>query len=283
MKYELIHLKDHFSALGNNNCDPTLEIYLPFNMTEMNRENQKRPCMLICPGGGYCMCSQREAEPIALHFLPEGYNVFILTYSVNPNRFPTQLREVAAAMELIYKNADEWNCDTSKIAIIGFSAGGHLAAHYSTMYDCKEVREMFPESKPVNASVLSYPVITADPKYAHLGSFDVITGKSPEERTEEEINYFSCDRNVKESTPPAFLWHMSGDNGVPVENSLLYSAALSKYKIPFELHIYPKGWHGSSTCDRQTCDDTSNEFLSHSAAWLDNLKKWLKLIGFTNK
>ena len=124
MIYEKIHLKEHFDFLGANDADPTLELYLPRNLSEMKREQQKRPCMLILPGGAYAFCSQRESEPMALHFLPEGYNVFVLTYSVAPHRFPTQLREVAAAMELIHANADKWNCDVSKIAIMGFSAGG---------------------------------------------------------------------------------------------------------------------------------------------------------------
>ena len=107
------------------------------------------PAVLICPGGGYVMCSQRESEPVALNFLPEGYNVFVLTYSVAPHRFPTQLREVAAAMELIYANAAAWHCDTERVAIMGFSAGGHLAAHYSTCFDCPQVREIFPDSKNI--------------------------------------------------------------------------------------------------------------------------------------
>ena len=82
MVYEKIHLKAHYPFLGEDGKDPVLELYLPYNMTEMKRQDQKRPCMLICPGGGYWMVSQRECEPIALHLLPEGYNVFVLTYSV---------------------------------------------------------------------------------------------------------------------------------------------------------------------------------------------------------
>ena len=188
MNHSVLHLKDYFSFLGNDGCDPTVEMYLPYNMVEMRRGDRKRPCMIVCPGGGYAMCSQRESEPIALQFLPDGFNVFVITYSVAPHRFPTQLREVAALMDLIYRNAEEWNCDTSKIAIIGFSAVGHLAAHYSTMYDCKEVREVFPKSKPVNASVLCYAVITADPAGGHMGSFDNLLGKT--ERTKS----FSLER-----------------------------------------------------------------------------------------
>ncbi len=278
MKCEILHLKDYYPFLGEDNCDPTVEMYLPFNLTEMGRENDKRPCMIVCPGGAYAFCSQREAEPIALQFLPQGYNVFTITYSVNPHRFPTQLREVAALMELIYKNADAWNCDTEKIAIIGFSAGGHLAAHYSTMFDCKEVREVFPESKSVNASVLCYPVITADPSHAEMGSIHNLVGKT--DISPEETEYFSCDKNVKDATPPAFIWHTAEDGLVPVMNSMLYAEALSAHKVPFELHIYPYGAHGLSTGDAQTNGDM-NEKIEHMGNWLTSLEKWLKLIGFT--
>ncbi len=275
MIYEKLHLKNYFEFLGENGADPTLEIYLPYNMTEMNRQNQKRPCMVVCPGGGYCMCSQRESEPIALNFLPEGFNVFLLTYTCAPAKFPTQLREVAAVMELIYKNADNWNCDTTKVSIIGFSAGGHLAAHYSTMYDCKEVREVFPESKGVNGSILSYPVITALEGNCHQGSFENLVGHYP--LSEQEMNYFCPDRCVKQNTPPAFIWHTAEDNCVPVISSLLYAQALSKYNIPFELNIFPKGEHGSSTCDAQTIDNVDNT-VNYNHKWLNSVKEWLKFM-----
>ena len=275
MQHQVLHLKEKFPFLGENGCDPTLEIYLPYNMTEMCRQDWKRPCLLVCPGGGYGMVSQREAEPIGLHFLPEGYNVFILTYSVAPNRFPTQIREVAAAMELIHCNADAWNCDTSRVAILGFSAGGHLAAHYSTCHDCAEVREVFPDSHPVNASILCYPVITADPAYAHMGSFCNLTGRDP--ITAEDIEKFSCDRWVTDHTPPAFLWHTAADGGVPVMNSLLYAGALADHSIPFELHVYPFGNHGLATVDKHT-NNGLDEKTSHAAQWLPAVKKWLNLI-----
>ena len=275
MKHERLDLKNYFSFLGKEGRNPILEIYLPYNMTEMKRENQKRPCMLVCPGGGYGMCSERESEPIALHFLPEGFNVFVLTYSCAPNRFPTQIREVAAAIELIYKNAEEWNCDTDKIAIMGFSAGGHLAAHYSTMFDCKEVREVFPESKSVNASVLCYPVISANARTAHMGSFVNLLGHEPENQAEED--YFSCEKQVREITPPAYIWHTAEDTCVPVKISLLYAQALAEKGVPFELHIFPFGGHGLSTCDSQTIDDMIPTF-EYNAQWLADLKKWLKVI-----
>ena len=87
MKHERLELKNYFDFIGANGENPVVETYLPYNMVEMNRQNQKRPCMVVCPGGGYGMCSERESEPIALQFLSEGFNVFVLTYSVAPHRF----------------------------------------------------------------------------------------------------------------------------------------------------------------------------------------------------
>lgn len=275
MKHELIHLKDTFPFLGNNGCDPTVEVILPYNMTEMGRQDRKRPCLVVCPGGAYAAVSQRESEPIGLHFLPEGYNVFLLTYSVAPNRFPTQLREVAAVMELIHRNADNWNCDTDRVAIIGFSAGGHLSAHYSTSYNCPEVREVFPNSHPVQASILCYPVITADPKYAHVGSIINLSGHDP--LTAEDLEKYACEKLVSDQTPPAFLWHTAADNGVPVMNSLLYAGALAAHNIPCELHVYPFGSHGLATVDEHT-NNGLDEKTAHAADWLPAVKKWLKLI-----
>lgn len=272
MVCEKLELKNFFPFLGEEGRNPTLDLYLPYNLAEMNRQDELRPCLLVCPGGAYSMCSERESEPIALKFLEMGFNVFVLTYSIAPNRFPSQIREVAAAMELIYKNAAEWHCDTEKIAIMGFSAGGHLAAHYTTMFDCKEVREVFPESKSVNASILCYPVITADFNHAHKGSFLNLLGHAPNKKEED---YFSCERNVKPTTPPAFIWHTAADDCVPVKNSLLYAEACSKNGVPFEMHIYPFGWHGLSTSDRLT-NTPGNPILDYDHQWLDSAKKWLK-------
>lgn len=274
MKNEVIYLKDRFPFLGKDGKNPDVTLYLPDPMTEMGRDNWKRPCIVICPGGGYGMVSQREAEPLAFYFLPLGYNVFVVRYSVAPNRFPTQLREVAAVMELIYENADAWHCDTRRVAIMGFSAGGHLAAHYSTCYDIPEVREVFPESKPVQASILCYPVITADPAIAHLGSFRNLLGV--EKLTEEQTEKFSCDCRVTDKTPPAFLWHTAEDNVVPVANSLVYARALSDHQIPFALHIYPHGWHGLATVDGETNGELPCKIVI-AKDWLEQVRNWLQI------
>lgn len=274
MIYRIIHLKDIFPFLGEQNADPTLAAYLPDNLSEMGRDDWRRPCLLICPGGGYVMCSQRESEPIALRFLPEGYNVFVLTYSVAPHCFPTQLREVAAAMELIYSSAAQWHCDTERIAIMGFSAGGHLAAHYSTSYDCPEVRERFPQSKGVQAAILGYPVITANPQFAHMGSFESLLGHSP--LTGEETARFSCEKRVTAHTPPTFLWHTAPDDCVPVMNSLLYAQALAEHGVPFAMRIYPCGGHGLATVDTQT-NSPLEPSVAIASEWIAEAKQWLKI------
>lgn len=275
MSYEIIHLKDRFPVLGQGGRDPTVAVYLPDNLSEMQREDEKHPCLIVCPGGSYEFCSQRESEPVALHFLPEGFNVFVLTYSVSPHRYPAQLREVAGLMELLHENAERWHCDVSRVAIMGFSAGGHLAAHYSTSHSSPAVRAAFPDSKPVQASILCYPVITADPAWAHPGSFDALTGKPA--RTAEELELLSCDRQVQSDTPPAFLWHTAADELVPVMNSLLYAQAMARQGVPFELHIYPYGEHGLSTSDRITID-APGPVHAYDHVWLADAKKWLQLV-----
>ena len=272
MEYKLLHLTREFPELAQGDADPTLEAYLLSNLGEMGRQEQKRPCILLCPGGAYAFCSRREAEPIAVHFLPEGYQVFILTYSTAPHRFPTQLRQVAAALELIHRNAEAWHCDTERIALMGFSAGGHLAASYATRYDCAQVRSLFPESKAVAASILCYPLITADWDFTHRDSMTNLLGHRPDPA---ETAFFSNENHVTPHTPPAFLWHTAADGAVPVKNSLVYAQALAAQGVPFELHVYPQGDHGLSTCDEQTCDSV-DAAIAYDSAWLPALKRWLK-------
>ena len=180
MNHQIISLADHFPILGEDGKNPTVERYSPTNMDLDPCRDAKRPCLVILPGGGYSRISPREAEPLALHFLSLGYHTFVLNYTPGPDHnFPTQLREVAAVLELIHREADTWLCDTDRIAIMGFSAGGHLAAHYTNAYDCPQVREVFPNSHPVQACVLAYSVISGDPAISHANSFENLLGKMP--------------------------------------------------------------------------------------------------------
>lgn len=270
-----IHMKEVYPFLGENGCDPVLTVYLPSPIPEMNWKDWTRKCILICPGGGYGFVSEREGEPIALKFAAEGYNAFVLKYSIAPHKFPTAIREAAAAMELIHANAAAWKCEIDHIAIIGFSAGGHLAGHYTNCYDCPQVREVFPESKAVNASILCYPVITSDPSHSHAGSFRNLSGH--QELTAEDHEMFSLERKVTPNTPPTFLWHTAPDDCVPVMNSLLYAQALAANKVPFTVHIYPDGWHGLATVDGTT-NNPLPEKIAQANGWLDAAYLWLNTV-----
>ena len=170
-------------------------------------------------------------------------------------------------MELIRRNADAWNCDPDRVAIMGFSAGGHLAAHYSTSFDCPEVREVFPHSHPVKASILCYPVITADPAFTHMGSIINLSGHDP--ITAEDTARFSCEKLVTDHTPPAFLWHTAEDGLVPVEQSIRFAQSCADHGVPVELHVFPFGPHGLGLGQEDKGPGTSQwsgllgKFLTH--------------------
>ena len=271
-----VQLKDYYCFLGDDNKNPTVSCYLPNNLNEMGRANDKRPSIVICPGGSYAYCSEREAEPVALNFLRLGFNAFVLNYSCTPHKYPTQLCEVAATFDLVCKNADEWNCDSEKIGIAGFSAGGHLAAHYSNAYSCDDVRKVFANSKKPAFSVLSYPVISADESFAHKGSFKNLVGEFPKDA---KANQFSCEKLVSSDTPPTFIWHTAEDQVVPAKNSIVYAGALADNKVPFSLHIYPYGYHGISTCDELTNNkENLNDKIKITSNWLNDFKMWIETI-----
>ena len=248
-----------------------MDVYLPEPLEEMGRGEQKRPVLVICPGGAYRFCSQREAEPIALHFLTDGYCVLVLSYSVAPHVFPRQLQEVAGVLELICQNAELWHCDTEKIALMGFSAGGHLAAHYANAFDIPQVRSAFPHSKGVQASLLCYPVISSREDLRHAESFQNLTGTEDCARWEQ----VSCEKLVTGKTPPTFLWHTAKDNAVPVSNTLVYGQALAAHGVPFEMHVFPEGAHGLATADAVT-NDCLPAGAGKNALWLPLAKEWLK-------
>jgi acetyl esterase/lipase len=227
----------------------TLTTYILDNTPEIDNE-RTRPMVIICPGGGYRFVSEREAEPVAMHLLAMGIHVAILRYSVYPAMFPTAITQLAKAVAFVRDNAEEWHVIKNKIIVAGFSAGGHLAASLGTLWQepfLSELIQLPKESYQPNGLVLSYPVISSG-EYAHRDSFVALL----QDRYEELLEKMSLEKQVSVDTPPAFVWHTFEDNLVPVENSLLFTQALNKYKIPFELHIYPKGAHGLSLATEET-------------------------------
>ena len=203
--------------------------------------------------------------------LEKGFSFFPTEWTLDGYRYISTFGD-----QIIHRNAESWNCDENHIAIMGFSAGGHLATHYSSNFDCAEVRSVFPESYPVAASILCYPVITADPAYTHLESIENVSGHKP--ITQEDVKRFSCELLVTEQTPPAYIWHTAEDQSVPVYNSFLYARALSEKHIPFEFHVFPFGAHGLATCDEQTNDGEITARIAHNQRWIEESQQWLKLL-----
>ncbi len=228
-----------------------------------------RPAIIICPGGGYGMVSEREAVPVAKAFVAAGYHAFILKYSVGEKAKDFRpLFQLASAIAEVRKNADEWGIDPNRIAVCGFSAGGHLAASLGTLYNEEKFLKICPDLGNIrpDAMVLGYPVIAAD-EYAHVGS---ISRVSDSEVGSEKYCWFGLDKRVDETTPPTFMWHTAEDATVPVENSLKFAAALSAVKVPFELHILPKGYHGMSVCTEEV-----GSYDPYNARWVEWCVTWL--------
>ncbi len=272
MIHEKILLSEHFECLKESGSSAVLTTYIS-DVGAKNEINRTRPAILIFPGGGYEFTSEREAEPIALMFAHAGFNAFVLDYSVAPVRYPAQLLEASAAVALIRKNHLEWNTLPDKIAVCGFSAGGHLAASVGTMWQENFIHKALDigsgDNKP-NAMILCYPVITGLEK-AHRGSFDNLLGMDAEHSMTE---YLSLENRVSPLCPPSFLWHTFDDNVVPVKNSLLMAAALEENNVPFEMHIYDSGVHGLSLCSAETAASPV-QINSHAASWTKLCTEWL--------
>lgn len=257
------------------------DVYLDTYVRDFSNEfpTNTRPAMLVLPGGGYEMCSDREAEPIANQYLAMGFSCFVLRYSVGKNAsmkmpdFSQPLLDASLAMSIIRKNADEWGIDSNKIAVIGFSAGGHLAASLATMWNDRKIYEDLnipEESNKPNALILCYPVITFG-ELTHAGTRNNLLGEYKD--NEELINKYSTEKRVSSDTPPTFIMHTAEDCSVPVENSLKFATALSENKIPFELHIFPFGGHGMSTGTSEVCHEPND----YASRWVKISEKWLKM------
>ena len=264
--------------LYENRQDVTLTTYVLANSREM-LNGKKRPAVVVCPGGAYLGCSDREGEPVALRFAAMGYHAFVLRYStyhqgafgmfplgaempVNPNSvYPASMRDIAKAFLTIRAHAEEWLVDMEKIAICGFSAGAHNCAMYAVSWNQPVITEFFGQPAEVfqpAAAILSYGIYDyhlmfgemVDPMFQQLSEAASIALLGTKTPTPAMLDRVSPALLVSASTPPAFLWATAGDALAPAENTTRMTTALARAKIPFEVHIFEAGPHGLSLADQ---------------------------------
>ena len=253
-------------ALGSEDKDiPSLTAYLPTEGTSTDAS------FLVLPGGGYGALAGHEGEGYAKWLAAQGIAAYVLKYRLGSSgyRHPVMLQDAARALRTIRAWARRDRRDPARIGIIGSSAGGHLASTLLVRHDGGQRDAADPverESSRPDLGVLCYPVISSG-EHAHRGSFNKLLGENAPAELLQEV---SSELHVTKETPPAFLWHTTADQAVPVENSLLFASALARAEVPFELHVYEKGGHGLGL-----------PAAGKSAPpWDAELLRWLKARGF---
>lgn len=260
--------------LDENDKDVYIDCYIADKIRYFERK-----AILIIPGGGYRgVCSDREGEPIAHAFMVQGYNAFVLHYSVARKKvFPAQLIQASKAMKHIKDNAEEYGINKDEVFAVGFSAGGHLTACLGTLWNKKEVYEAldmpYGYNKP-KGIMLIYPVISSDKDIWHEGSFANLLGK--DNPSEEELLMCSVEKYVTKDSSPAFMAHTSDDAAVNVRNSLVMADAYAKEGLKFELHIYPTGCHGLALGNEITKCNNDAHVNEMFAKWVENAAFWAK-------
>ncbi len=232
----------------------------------VSKDNVKRPCVVICPGGGYgILAASHEGTDVAKYFNSIGMNAIVLKYRIPNDNYQIDksiapLQDVQQAFYLARLNADKWGIDKNKIGVMGFSAGGHLAATMSSHYnDVKIINEEKINLRP-NFQILIYPVISFK-NFGHQGSTEQLIGKNA---SAEVVNYFSNELHVDQNTPPAFMVHAKDDEAVPVKNTLEYSKALKLHHVPVDLVLFDMGGHGFGMNNSKS-----------ATQWPPMLKQWL--------
>ena len=243
---------------------PRLDLYVL-------KGSKSRGAVIICPGGGYANRAEHEGKDIALRFNKLGFHAFVLQYRVSPNRFPAPQQDIFRAIKIVRTNAEKWNIKGDKIAVCGFSAGGHLAASSGTLFSEVEANAGDKSdrcSQKPNALILCYPVISSG-EHGHVGSFDNLLGEDASFNLREK---YSLEKRISAETPPTFLWHTGEDSAVPVENSLLWCLGLRKHNVSFELHVFPEGRHGLGLgVEAET---------SELRVWPELCATWLRKMGW---
>ena len=243
---------------------PTLSVFLP------DKKIANGTAVVICPGGGYWVTSiVKEGFAVARAFKKMGVAAFVLKYRI-PNDSSMldkkigPLQDAQRALQLVRLHAKEYNIDTNKVGIMGFSAGGHLASTAATHFDRSYIDNKNNINLRPDFSMFIYPVISFQDSIGHIGSRDQLIGKNPPKQL---LDSFSNELQVSAKTPPTFLIHATDDDVVPVMNSIVFYEALLQYKIPAEIHIYNAGGHGFGMNNPTTKD-----------LWMESCKHWLQSI-----
>ena len=238
----------------------TLTLYLRESVEAMPHFRQ-RPLVLVVPGGGYNHVSPREGDPVALQFAAAGYHTAVLHYAVGESaRDALPMRQLAQAIGLVRQHAAQWHILPEKIAVCGFSAGGHLALSGAVLDIPGEAAQPRP-----NAVILGYPVVTAG-QYAHRGSFVQLAGSADPAAQQE----FGLEDKITPQMTPVFVWTTMEDATVPVENTLMLVNALHRAGGPCEAHLFEKGVHGTSISTAEV-DQPSR----HRHHWVELAVEWL--------
>lgn len=271
MLYETIPMKNLHPALSSDPAKTGLRVYARSACGAL-ADDGRRWAIIICPGGGYQVVAPGEGEPVALAFLAAGIQAFVLHYSVEPARYPAALHELAAAVAWVRAHASDYGVSPHRIAVCGFSAGGHLAGCAAALWNhpVLEPLHLCPEEMRPDASILCYPVITARMEKSRPSSFTNLLGAGvpvPPELSLEDM--------VTARTPPAFLWATVADNTVPVENTMTYAAALRRVGVPFELHLYSDGPHAMGLATAESAWGPEYED-PHAATWHALCVTWLR-------
>lgn len=261
--------------LRQDDRDITLTTYISADEPELKMP--PRPAILVFPGGGYSFLSDREAEPIAKAFFGAGFQAFVLRYSIGEKAvFPRPLVDASLAMAHIRTHAQAYNIDPARVFVIGFSAGGHLAASLGTMYD--DPMASFPGMEPgINrptGMILSYAVTCVDMKKIVATFVRAVGG----DLTREKLDRISPAERVSAATVPAFIWHTADDPVVPVEHALTMASRLAACGVPFEAHIFPAGPHGLSLATGQTCSARDGFVSLHVAQWFSEAVDWTRRV-----
>jgi acetyl esterase/lipase len=244
---------------------PEIAVYLPAKKIATGQ------AVVICPGGGYWILAYDwEGTDIAKWLNSKGIAAVVLKYRLpvsksNIIRYKSPLLDAKQALRLVRYHAEAWHIQPDKIGIMGFSAGGHLASTLGTHFDLGDTtakNSIESLSCRPDFMILIYPVITFSQPFTHTGSRNALLGETADTAL---VTYFSNERQVRENTPPTFLVHAGDDEGVPVENSLIFYQALKEKGIPAEMHIYPEGGHGFSLAIGTYYLDT----------WTDRCSDWL--------